>query len=311
MRPPKPALLVALALTAVAVGAIATPAGAHNARTAFEGVYGPYDVVATARYVHEPDQQGVMVELILETKETRREVSGAAVSVIGDNGQSTVGPIEAEPFGNAYRMTIPGADVERWNVEIRVDGEPGSATIAETVPGPSALRSVTDPAAGHGSSSIWAWVGIIAALQVGTGVTALSRLWRPVMWGTAFVLLAVCAAALVGAWAPSTASTTGKLLALGPPLLAAATLVVGLVLTQLRRDDGTALVFAGSAGLAVIFGWVNRSFLTAVEVQSTLPAELARATVVVALGLGGGLMLLMAIQYLSGARTRVMERSGA
>ena len=68
-RPAPPAAVVAAGraavaaiVAAVAVLGAAAPTGAHNSRTAFTGVFGPYDVVASVRYAHE-DERGVLLDL--------------------------------------------------------------------------------------------------------------------------------------------------------------------------------------------------------------------------------------------------------
>lgn len=79
-----------LAVAAVAVAgtalAGATPSGAHNSRTAFTGVFGPYDVVGSVRYVHEASVRGVTLDLTVRTEGSRRPVEGASVRVEGHAG---------------------------------------------------------------------------------------------------------------------------------------------------------------------------------------------------------------------------------
>jgi hypothetical protein len=66
----------------------------------------------------------------------------------------------------------------------------------------------------------------------------------------------------------------------------------GLVPPRRRDDESLLLVFVGATGLAVLFGWLDQRFLGG-GVTSELPQTVARATVSLASGLGGGLALLV------------------
>ncbi|MFP3901503.1 MAG: hypothetical protein ACLFXM_11665 [Acidimicrobiia bacterium] len=283
--------VAAAAVAGVALGG-ATPSGAHNSRTAFTGVFGPYDVVGTVRYVHEASVHGVTLDLNVRTEGSRRPVERAAVLVEGHAGERTVGPLDAERYGSTYRVVLPGGDVEHWEIETSIDGPPGPATFTRTVPGPVELRDITDAGSGHGDGAGGLWTATTVGALVLVGAGGLTRWWRPVMRASGLVLLVACGAALVGSWSDATAPTAAKVLALLAPLVAAGLLVAGLVTTRDRRDESLLLVFAGAAGLAVLFGWMNRSFLAG-DVSSTLPPTLARTCVALALATGGGLALLV------------------
>jgi hypothetical protein len=278
-------------IVAAAVLGLAAPAGAHNSRTAFTGVFGPYDVVASVRYVHE-DESGVLLDLLVRAEGSKRTVDDASVTVEARAGARTVGPLDTTRYGDTYRVVLPGGDVDAWEIETTIDGGPGTTTFTRTIPGPRELRAdaggVWD--SGHGLGAGWL-VATVGALVV-VGAAGLTRGWRPAMWAAGVALLAVCGAALVDHLATADAPTAAKLAALPAPLVAAGLLVAGLVTSRRRDDESLLLVFLGASGLAVLFGWLNHWFLGS-DVTSELPRTLARATVSLASGLGGGLALLV------------------
>jgi hypothetical protein len=281
----------AATIVAAAVLGLASPASAHNSRTAFTGVFGPYDVVASVRYVHE-DESGVLLDLLVRTEGSKRTVDDASVAVEARDGARTVGPLDTTRYGDTYRVVLPGGDVDAWEIETTIDGGPGTSTFTRTIPGPRELRADAGGMwdSGHGLGAAWlvATVGVLVVV----GAAGLTRWWRPAMWAAGVALLAVCGTALVDHLAAADAPTAARVAALPAPLVAAGLLVAGLVTSRRRDDESLLLVFVGATGLAVLFGWLDQRFLGG-GVTSELPQTVARATVSLASGLGGGLALLV------------------
>lgn len=283
------ALLLLAVMAAVLLSG--APAGAHNQRTAFVGDYGPYDVVASVRDRDRPGQDGVLLEVVVRTAGERSPVDDAELTVTGEGGEGEVGPLPVDQYGNVYRVVLPGDEVDLWDVEVVLAGPPGTTTIAEEVPGPRTLHGgsllTTDAAPAGG------WLAGAGLALVGLALVGLTPWWRPAMWSAGVALIATSA---VTSWLVGTASTTDPADRVGlvPVAVLVVVLAVGLVLST-RRDDARALVFAGSAGLAVLVGWVNRAALTAASGDSVLSPTAARATAALALGLGGGLAMMMVV----------------
>ena len=168
--------------------------------------------------------------------------------------------------------------IERWTIPLEFDGQRvevvGDLTWVPAPPG-------------------WPWFVAIAALAVGVGAAAFSSRWKAVVWAGAGALLASCAVDIAGAWWDSTDPVIQKVASLITPSLAFAFLISALVLLDKRRDEALLLLFGGSAGVAVFFGWTSRAFLTNSQLPTALPPALARLTVTIALGVGVGLMLLV------------------
>ncbi len=187
---------------------------------------------------------------------------------------------------------LPGADVDRWDVEIRIDGRPGQTTITEEVLGPRALHGGGLLQADGPAPSGW-WLAAAGLALLTLPLAGFSRWWRPAMWTGGSVLLATCATASWEVWTRSNAVPAQKA-GLIPVGILGVLLAVGLILSA-RRDDARGLVFAGSAGLAVLIGWVNRAALITSADSSVLFPVVAQAAAALALGLGGGLALLMVV----------------
>ncbi|WCO68810.1 hypothetical protein PO878_08735 [Iamia majanohamensis] len=288
------ALVAALAASLVTLVAVAGPAAAHNSRTAFLGTYGPYDVVASVRDVDDTDAPGVLLDLTLRTEEGRDPVEDARVEVTGSADGDTAGPVDVERYGNVYRATLPGGQVERWEVSVALDGPPGTIAFDESVPGPVVLHDGIGIGPSGGAAA-GGWLAAAAVALVALPLLGLTRWGREVTLAAGVVLLASCATAAAQAWTRSADAAPARALALLAPLLAAGLLVAGLVLTARRRADGRVPVFTGAAGLAVLFGVVNRQVLTRGEVPMLLSPGVARASVAVALGVGGGLAMLAVV----------------
>ncbi len=303
-------LVVALVLVGAAAPLAGTaPAGAHNSRTAFDGTYGPYDVVATIRDVDDTSDVGLELDLVVRTVEGKDPVEDATVRVeaVPDGGDGT-GPVAVERYGNVYRSTLDGGDVERWAVAVTIDGPVGVTEIDEDVPGPATLhgsalgtRLTSAPSTG--------WLVVVLAGLAALAVAGFTRWWRTATFVGGGVLLAACATALVGSLSGSSGGGAGRVVAVVPPLLSAALLVAGMVLTARDRADARALVFAGGAGLAATVGLVNRDVLTSADASTVLSPVVAQATTALALGLGGGLALMVLVLSRDDLRALVGRRS--
>ncbi len=168
--------------------------------------------------------------------------------------------------------------IERWSIPLEINDERVEATGDLTwVPAPPP----------------WPWLVAAAALTVAVGAAAFTTRWKAAIWAGSITLLAGCAVDIVGSWWGSTDPALQKGAALITPSLAFTFLVGGLWLLDRRRDDGLLLIFGGSAGVAVFFGWTSRGFLTNSQLPTALAPALARLTVTLALGVGLGMMLLV------------------
>jgi hypothetical protein len=299
------ALLLVAATVAVLLAG--PPAGAHNQRTAFLGDYGPYDVVASVRDRDQPGQDGVLLEMVVRTAGERAPVDDATVVVTGEGGGTDVGPLPVDQYGNVYRVVLPGNEVDVWDVEVELAGPPGTTTLSEEVPGPRTL---------HGSSLLTSdssptggWLAFAGLTLLGLALVGLTPWWRPAMWASALVLIATCAVTAVQVWTAPTTDAAERV-ALVPVAVLVVVLAAGLVLSR-RRDDARALVFAGGAGLAVLVGWANRAALTASSTDTVLSPTATRAVAALALGLGGGLALMVVVLSVRRSRSPVADARAA
>lgn len=304
VTPGRRALLLAALGAALTILVTAAPAGAHNRRTAFLGDYGPYDVVASVRDLDQPGEDGILVELVVRTAGARQPVDDASLRVVGDAGDGSVGPLPVERYGNAYRVVFPGDDVDRWDVEVTLEGPPGRATLTEVVPGPRVLHDSGSRADLSAPAPSGGWLTVIVAAVVLVPLAGFTRRWRPVMAVVGAALLLAGATAAWEVWARPTTEPVERL-GLVPVAGLGALLLTGLVLVGRGRDDARGLIFAGSAGLAVLVGWVNRDGLTTVGSAQVLSPGLAQAVAALALGLGAGLALLMVVLSRDQVRTLV------
>ena len=283
------ALLVAMTATLLLFQA--QPAAAHNQRTAFAGVYGPYDIVATVRDVDRPRPGGVQLDLVIRTAADREPVDDATVRVGGGIG----GAVVADRYGNVYRVLLPVGTVVSWTASIRVEAEPGVVSLSQVIPGPESLHGGVGGFTG-GPSPGAGWLAMVVAGLVVLPLAGISSHWRGAAAVAGAAVLVACAVAVVQAWSRSMDPVPGRVAALLPASFAAALLVAGLVLTQRHRRDAPVLVFAGSAALMAIFGWVNRRVLTSNDGPDLLSPLVGRFTTAAALGLGGGLALLVLVR---------------
>ncbi len=171
------AALLAVLVTAAGIVAGPAPSSAHNSRTAFVGDFGPYDVVASVRDLDGPsDEQGVLLDVQVRTRDPLQPVDDADVRVAGQAAGQQLGPLPAERFGNTYRVELPGADVEAWEVEVTIDAPAGATTKDPPVPGPVAQHGAGAVVDSGDGTSRWllplAGVGLVAMVVV---VVALGR----------------------------------------------------------------------------------------------------------------------------------------
>lgn len=289
-------------VAAMVVGAVvlvvtsAATSSAHNSRTAFAGVYGPYDVVATARYVHDAQAQGVLLELTVRAAATRDAVEDASVEVRARAGARSAGPLDADRYGNVYRVLLPGDDVDRWQLDATIASPAGEVSFTELVPGALDLRRGVPTGYGHTAvvgAGGWLLVGGLASVVALAGLT---RWWRPAMWAAGIGLLVSTAVVVVGAWSDSSAPPAARAAGLLAPLLAASFLLGGMKAAGNRADGALLAVFAGAAALGTLYGWLHREVFEG-EATTDLPPTVAVAAAVGVMGLAAGLVGLVTARF--------------
>jgi hypothetical protein len=161
----------------------------------------------------------------------------------------------------------------RWVVPIEVDGEP-AAVVGELawVPAPSAAP----------------WWALAVALAVVSAAAVASRWWRPALVVASVVLLAATWADVAGVWQASVAPALDKASGLVTLVVSTAALLAGVAALRRRPRLGLALVVVGAALVALDHGITGWAYLSSSQIDSALPAWVARATVAVAAGVGGG-----------------------
>lgn len=187
---------------------------------------------------------------------------------------------EIPPTAVRDRPDVEHVVLERWVIPIELDGERIEVVGDLTwVPAPPA----------------WPWFLAMAAFTIAIAAAGLTRRATLVLWVATAALLVSCAIDIVSTWAASTDPAALKAASLITPSLSFAFVIAGLAFLDRRRDEALLLILAGAAGITVFFGWASRGFLTNSQFASALPAFLARATVAIALGVGLGLMGLVAV----------------
>ena len=136
------------------------------------------------------------------------------------------------------------------------------------------------------------WFGLAAGLGVVTVAIALSRAWAPGLAGIAAVLVASDVVHAVGVqWAgeQSTGMRVARLFGAG--FFSVVGWVAGLLGTWLlarRKPDGLLLVAVSGLLVALFGGVVDLGDVSRSQIPFAFEPTLARATVAIALGLGGG-----------------------
>lgn len=185
---------------------------------------------------------------------------------------------------------------DRWTIPIEVDGQRFEVVGDLTwVPAPTA----------------WPWILAVVVLAAAFAAIGFTSRWRTAIRVGAVVLLTSCAVDIVGTWWGSTDPTIERAAALVTPSISFAFLIAGLVYLDRRRNDALLLIFGGAAGVTVFFGWLSRGFLVNSQIPSALAPNLARLTVVLALGIGIGLMLLVVALHREAIRAAAPGRSPA
>jgi hypothetical protein len=143
--------------------------------------------------------------------------------------------------------------------------------------------------------SPWPWVVLAVGLAAVVGVLARTRVWVRVMEAALAILVVSESIHVVGAWQASSASLGSRAL---ESLYSLGGIVVSLLaLLWLRgRDPYAATPAVLVAGLFVFVagGLADVTALTRSQLPTSLPVDLARLTVTVALGLGAGLVIAAA-----------------
>lgn len=145
--------------------------------------------------------------------------------------------------------------------------------------------------------SPWPWV--VGALLAAGAVILLCRTaaWRATMAGALGALIASEILHVVGAWQGSTAAVGARAFASIYSLGAIAIAVLALV-WLLRRDPWAGMPAVLIAGLFVLVagGLADLGTLTRSQLPTSLPGPLARLTVMLALGIGSGLVIAAAMR---------------
>ncbi len=165
--------------------------------------------------------------------------------------------------------------VDRWTVELRVDGR--------TVRASGELLWLPPP-------SPWPYVAIALAVAVGVLVLTRTRIWRAT-FAVGLGLLAVSDLAhVVGLWDATTASTASKLGESAYSMVGIALSVFALVwMRQRGADSAMPLILIAAIFLFVAGGLADVSTLGHSQIPTTFPYVFARLLVTLDLGLGAGL----------------------
>lgn len=141
------------------------------------------------------------------------------------------------------------------------------------------------------------WVA--GALVVGALVVGLSRTaaWRWVLAAALAIVAGSETAHVVGAWTASTAPSVSRLGASGYSIAGIAVALAAAAMLA-RRDPWTAIPAVLVAGLfvAIAGGLTDITALSRSQIPTTLDPDVARALVVLALGVGTGLVVAAALR---------------
>ncbi|MGZ4688574.1 MAG: hypothetical protein ACXWAY_03030 [Acidimicrobiia bacterium] len=170
--------------------------------------------------------------------------------------------------------------IRDWKIPLRSDGRKLAVTgNAYWIPGPSP----------------WPW--IVGALGLAVAVVALcrTRAWVKVMQVSLAVLIVSETIHVAGAWQATTASIGSRALSSIYSIGGVIVCVLALVWVR-RRDPWAATPAVLIAGLFVLVagGLADVTALTRSQLPTSLPDGLARLTVTIALGVGGGLVIAAA-----------------
>jgi hypothetical protein len=140
--------------------------------------------------------------------------------------------------------------------------------------------------------SPWPWVLGAVGLAVAIALLCRTRLWVTVMELSLLVLVVSESVHVVGAWQATTASLGSRALASIYSL--GGIVVSALAFVWLRRKDpwaATPAVLVAGLFVFVAGGLADITTLTRSQLPTTLPVDLSRLTVMIALGLGAGLVI--------------------
>jgi len=169
--------------------------------------------------------------------------------------------------------------IPRWQVPLHVGGQ--TAVVTGEV--------VWVPA-----SSPWPWLAVASALAVAVAAAARRRRWRGVLAAALLIAVASDLVHTVGAQLASVAPIVARVYA---TMLAAAGWALGVVVAYRllrRRSSELDLYLLLTAGLFFAFagGLADVTVLGRSQVSTALPVGVARGTVAVSLGLGGGIFVV-------------------
>jgi len=233
-------------------------------------------------------------------------------------------PSRADPTASPDWHQVSGADTVRWHDHRAhwmgsldppvVARDPGHAHLIQRFV--LSLRSGSRTSRVHGDvwwipgPSPWPWIAVALAGAVTVVLAARTR--RAVVVIATGLAIAVLATTLhaLGAWNAGTTSTAGRLSDVAPTLGAVALGVGALVRLRRRglRAAAPVLVFAGLF-VAIAIGIADLPALSRSQVPTTLPVDLDRLMIALALGLGAG-VAGGAAQHVSDRRSMSTQESG-
>lgn len=122
------ALLAVVASRFLAAGPVAAHGGDH---VVYQDPAGPYFVEA----INSVTDRGILYTIYLRDLNGGVPVDDATVQVTARSGATTVGPTDATRSGNAYRILIEDDGVSHWDIDARIEGGSGVATLQHQLDG--------------------------------------------------------------------------------------------------------------------------------------------------------------------------------
>ena len=209
-----------------------------------------------------------------------RKISTAPVAVWHDHRTHWMGT--EDPAIVRRDPGRPHVVIRDWQIPLRMDGRKLTVTgDAGWVPGPSP----------------WPWVLGAVALAVAVVARCRLRAWAVVMQAALAVLIVSETIHVIGAWQATTASVGSR--ALASIYSIGGVIICALALWWLRRRDpwaATPAVLIAGLFVLVAGGLADVTALTRSQLPTSLPDAVGRLTVMIALGIGSGLVIAAALR---------------
>jgi hypothetical protein len=212
-------------------------------------------------------------------------ISGGLRVVWHDHRSHWTGPDPPQVRQAPHRRQVV---IPRWQVPLHVGGQTAVVTGEVVwIPG----------------SEPWPWLAVAGALAAVVAAAARRRRWRGVLAAALLVAVASDLVHTIGAQLASVAPVVARVYASS---LAGVGWVLGVVVAYRllrRRSSELDLYLLLTAGLFFAFagGLADLTVLGRSQVSTALPDDLARATVAVSLGLGGGIFTVAVRRLLVGS----------